>query len=107
MGAWRVVHQPDSTHEGFDLLQLIRPSNLFKNATHRMLSTPLLADVASEATATVKDRKPGSTLRRSVPEAKLGRLQEGTEMFPIFFHKKQRGHEFNLGFSGGASGGQV
>jgi hypothetical protein len=56
-----VVLGPDSTHEGFDVLQLIRHSNLFKNATHLMLSTLLLADVAAKANTTVKDRNPSST----------------------------------------------
>lgn len=36
-------------------------------------------------------------------------LQERTEMFPTFLHKKQRGcfQEFNFGLLWGASGGQV
>ena len=41
------------------------------------------------------------------PVKGLGRLQKGAEMFSIFFHKKQRGYEFNLAFSGESQGGNL
>jgi len=72
-----------------------------------MLFTLLLPDVAAKADTTVKDRKNKRHSSRSAADAKLAGLQERTEMFPTFLHKKQRGHKFNLGFSGGASGGQI
>jgi hypothetical protein len=89
MGAWRVVHEPDSTHEGFDLLQLIRHSNLFKKRDTPNAVDPSARGRGRKNQHDCEGSKPKQHSWRSAAEAELGRLQERTEMFPICFHKKQ------------------